>query len=129
MENKMQASASPGQRHPAPGMAKTLLSLCRDTPLYAAAQDLLESITAPLVDKQNPDLYENRIVVPPVAAAALDPAVWNVITTGLKKTKLLPFIIGVSRMMRLSPGGELSRHKNWFDRAGTGSFKRTAGRR
>jgi predicted DNA-binding transcriptional regulator YafY len=73
------------------GMAKTLLTLYRDTPLYAAARNLLESITAPLVDKQNPDLYENRIVVPPVAAAALDPAVWNVITAGLKQNKIITF--------------------------------------
>jgi predicted DNA-binding transcriptional regulator YafY len=73
------------------GMAKTLLTLCRDTPIYAAARNLLESITAPLVDKQNPDLYENRIVAPPVAAAALDPAVWNVLTAGLKKNKVVAF--------------------------------------
>jgi predicted DNA-binding transcriptional regulator YafY len=73
------------------GMAKTLLTLYRDTPLYTAARNLLESITAPLIDKQNPDLYENRIVVPPVAAATLDTAVWNVITTGLKKNRVITF--------------------------------------
>jgi predicted DNA-binding transcriptional regulator YafY len=73
------------------GMAKTLLTLYRDTPLYATAQNLLESITAPLVDTQNPDLYENRIVVPPVATAALDPAIWNVITAGLKENKVITF--------------------------------------
>jgi hypothetical protein len=72
-------------------MAKTLLTLYRDTPLYTAAQNLLESITAPLIDKQNPDLYENRIVVPPVATAVLDTAVWNVITTGLKENKVITF--------------------------------------
>jgi predicted DNA-binding transcriptional regulator YafY len=73
------------------GMAKTLLTLYRDTPLYTAAQNLLESITAPLIDKQDPDLYQNRIVVPPVAAAALDPAVWDVITAGLKENKIIAF--------------------------------------
>jgi predicted DNA-binding transcriptional regulator YafY len=73
------------------GMAKTLLTLYRDTPLYTAAQNLLESITAPLIDKENPDLYENRIVVPPVASAALDPAVWDVITAGLKENKVVTF--------------------------------------
>jgi predicted DNA-binding transcriptional regulator YafY len=73
------------------GMARTLLTLYRDTPLYTAAQNLLESITAPLIDKENPDLYENRIVVPPVASVALDPAVWDVITAGLKENKVITF--------------------------------------
>ncbi|MDR1948683.1 MAG: hypothetical protein LBQ38_04760 [Spirochaetaceae bacterium] len=51
------------------GMAKTLLSLYRNTPLYGAARNLLESITAPLADRGSPGVYENRIVVPPVAAS------------------------------------------------------------
>jgi predicted DNA-binding transcriptional regulator YafY len=73
------------------GMAKTLLTLYRDTPLYAATHNLLASITAPLIDKQSPDLCENRIVVPPVAAAAPDPAVWDVIVAGLKKNRVIAF--------------------------------------
>ncbi|GHV86440.1 hypothetical protein AGMMS50230_20480 [Spirochaetia bacterium] len=73
------------------GMAKTLLSLYRDTPLYDAARNLLESITAPLVDRNNPGLYENRIVVPPVAASNVNPDTWNTITAGLKENKVITF--------------------------------------
>ncbi|MDR3200075.1 MAG: WYL domain-containing protein [Spirochaetales bacterium] len=73
------------------GMAKTLLSLYRGTPLYATAQNLIESITAPLVDQKNPDLYENRIVVPPVAASRVEPEIWNTITAGLKENKIITF--------------------------------------
>ncbi|GHU04606.1 hypothetical protein AGMMS49960_20500 [Betaproteobacteria bacterium] len=73
------------------GMAKTLLSLYRDTPLYDAARNLLESITAPLVDRKNPGLYENRIVVPPVAASNVNPDTWNTITAGLKENKVITF--------------------------------------
>ncbi|GHU53990.1 hypothetical protein FACS189496_5550 [Bacilli bacterium] len=71
--------------------AKTLLSLYRDTPLYDAARNLLESITAPLVDRNNPGLYENRIVVPPVAASNVNPDTWNTITAGLKANKAITF--------------------------------------
>jgi predicted DNA-binding transcriptional regulator YafY len=73
------------------GMAKTLLSLYRDTPLYSAAKNLIESITAPLVDQKNPDLYENRIVVPPVAASPVDPEIWNIITSGLRNNAVIEF--------------------------------------
>jgi predicted DNA-binding transcriptional regulator YafY len=74
------------------GMVKTLLSLYRDTPLYATARNLLESITAPLIDQKNPNLYENRIVVPPVAASPVDPAMWNVITAGLRDNCVISFM-------------------------------------
>jgi predicted DNA-binding transcriptional regulator YafY len=73
------------------GMAKTLLSLYRDTPLYDAARNLLESITAPLLDRNNPGLYENRIVVPPVAASNVNIDIWNTITMGLKENKVISF--------------------------------------
>jgi predicted DNA-binding transcriptional regulator YafY len=66
------------------GMAKTLLILYRDTPLYSATKNLLETITAPLVDQKNPNLYENRIVVPPEATSPVDPETWNTITTALR---------------------------------------------
>jgi predicted DNA-binding transcriptional regulator YafY len=74
------------------GMAKTLLSLYRDTPLYSAAKNLLESITAPLVDQKSPDLYENRIVVPPVATSPVDPKIWNIITAGLRDNRVITFL-------------------------------------
>ncbi|GHU71923.1 hypothetical protein FACS189450_08760 [Spirochaetia bacterium] len=73
------------------GMAKTLLSLYRGTPLYDAARNLLESITSPLVDRNNPGLYENRIVVPPVAASTVSADTWNTITAGLRENKVITF--------------------------------------
>jgi predicted DNA-binding transcriptional regulator YafY len=74
------------------GLAKTLLSLYQNTPLYAAAKTLLESITAPLVDQKNPNLYENRIVVPPVAASPVDTKLWNIITSALKNNYVIRFM-------------------------------------
>jgi predicted DNA-binding transcriptional regulator YafY len=74
------------------GLAKTLLSLYQNTPLYAATKSLLESITAPLVDQKNPNLYENRIVVPPVAASPVDPKLWDTITIALKDNRVIRFM-------------------------------------
>jgi predicted DNA-binding transcriptional regulator YafY len=74
------------------GMAKTLLSLYRDTPLYSVAKNLLESITAPLVDQKNPNLYENRIIVPPVATSPVDTETWNIITGGLRDNYVIAFL-------------------------------------
>jgi predicted DNA-binding transcriptional regulator YafY len=46
------------------GMAKTLLSMYRDTPLCAAAQNLLESLSAPMRGQKQSSWYEDRIIVP-----------------------------------------------------------------
>jgi predicted DNA-binding transcriptional regulator YafY len=73
------------------GMAKTLLSLYRDTPIYSAAQHLLESITAPLSDTEHPGWFEKRIVVPPVASAPVAPELWTTISGGLKKNLVITF--------------------------------------
>jgi predicted DNA-binding transcriptional regulator YafY len=73
------------------GMAKTLISLYQNTPMYAAAQNLLESLCAPLEDGKHPFWYEDRIVVPPVAFAAVDGETWNVITRALRENKIITF--------------------------------------
>jgi predicted DNA-binding transcriptional regulator YafY len=73
------------------GMAKTLLSLYRDTPVYAAAHQLMETITAPLADEENPRWYEDRIVVPPVPSATFPSEIWHGICEGLRKNRALAF--------------------------------------
>jgi predicted DNA-binding transcriptional regulator YafY len=49
------------------GMAKSLITLYQDTPLYTASRELLDSITAPLTanGRQGKPWYEDRIIVPP----------------------------------------------------------------
>jgi hypothetical protein len=50
-------------------MAKNILTLHKDTPIYDAARHLLDSIIAPLTAEGNSDWYESRIVVPQVPTA------------------------------------------------------------
>jgi predicted DNA-binding transcriptional regulator YafY len=73
------------------GMAKTFLSLYRDTPLYETAKQFMDGISAPLEDGEEPGWYENRIIVPPPASAPVDSAVWNTVITGLKGNKIITF--------------------------------------
>jgi predicted DNA-binding transcriptional regulator YafY len=73
------------------GMAKTFLSLYRDTPLYETAKQFMDGISAPLQDGEDPAWYENRIVVPPPASAPVDSAVWDTVITGLKINKIITF--------------------------------------
>jgi predicted DNA-binding transcriptional regulator YafY len=73
------------------GMTKTLLSLYKDTPIYAVTRQLMESITAPLEDDQNPRWYEDRILVPPVPSVLFSPEIWKTITEGLRQNRLLKF--------------------------------------
>jgi predicted DNA-binding transcriptional regulator YafY len=73
------------------GMAKTLLSLYQNTPLYAAARDLLESLTAPLKGEKQPSWYENRIVVPQAAFAPIDRETWDIITHALRENRVITF--------------------------------------
>jgi hypothetical protein len=62
-----------------------------DTPIYAAALQLMESIAAPLTDAQNPNWYEDRILVPPVPSVLFPPDIWHTITEGLRKNRILTF--------------------------------------
>ena len=73
------------------GMAKSILSLYRYTPLYEAAHNLLEGITAPLAVNENDRWYENRVVVPRVPSAPIAPEIWNPITRGLRENRILTF--------------------------------------
>jgi predicted DNA-binding transcriptional regulator YafY len=74
------------------GMAKSILTLYRETPLYEAANHLMESIIAPLSMAGNKNwLLEDRIAVPKIASAAVDPGVWHTIITSLKENRFITF--------------------------------------
>jgi predicted DNA-binding transcriptional regulator YafY len=73
------------------GMAKNILALYKDTPIYDAARHLLDSIIAPLTAESNSDWYESRIVVPQVPSAPIPSDVWNPITAALRENRILTF--------------------------------------
>ena len=73
------------------GMAKTLLSLYKNTPIYSAASQFMESITAPLEKTENPHWHEDRIVVPPVPSVSFSPDIWHNICEGLRNNQLVAF--------------------------------------
>ena len=73
------------------GMAKNILTLYKNTPIYDAASRLIDSIIAPLVSESNSGWYENRIVVPQVPTAPVAADTWNLITTALKENLVLTF--------------------------------------
>ena len=72
-------------------MAKNILTLYRGTPIYDAANHLLDSIIAPMSAGDNSDWYEKRIVVPQVPTAPVPPDIWNLITTALRENRILTF--------------------------------------
>jgi predicted DNA-binding transcriptional regulator YafY len=77
------------------GMAKNLLSLYRDTPLYQTIRQLLEIISAPLAEakaeSKHPDWYNERIIVPPIASAPVNPQTWQTITRALRDNLVVTF--------------------------------------
>jgi predicted DNA-binding transcriptional regulator YafY len=73
------------------GMAKTLLTLYRNTPMYDTARQLLETLTTPLEDAENPAWYEDRIVVPPVPSIDVADETWQAICDGLRENRVLIF--------------------------------------
>ena len=73
------------------GMAKSILSLYRNTPLYEAARNLLDCITVPLNSEGKDGWYENRIVVPQIPCASVNPEVWKTITAGLRENRVITF--------------------------------------
>ena len=73
------------------GMAKSILSLYRETPLYESSVSLLESITAPLAADGNKDWLENRIVVPKIATAKIQSEIWDIIVAGIKENRIVTF--------------------------------------
>ena len=72
-------------------MAKNILTLYRDTPIYDAANELLKSITTPLSTEGNSEWYENRIVVPQIPTAPVPADTWSLITTSLQENRILTF--------------------------------------
>jgi predicted DNA-binding transcriptional regulator YafY len=72
-------------------MAKNILTLYKDTPIYDAARHLLDNITAPLSAESNSNWYENRIVVPQVPAAPITHELWNPVIAALKENRVLVF--------------------------------------
>ena len=75
------------------GMAKSILTLYQDTPLYGAAKHLLDMMTLPLVKgrDRNSLWFENRIIVPPVASAPVSAETWNTILQALEVNRVITF--------------------------------------
>jgi len=73
------------------GMAKSILSLYRQTPLYEASVQLLESIVAPIASDGNKDWLENRIVVPKIASAKVQSDIWETVIASLKENRVISF--------------------------------------
>jgi len=73
------------------GMARSIFSLYRETPLYEAASQLLESITTPIASDGGRDWLDNRIVVPKIASAKINPDTWKTVISGLKENRVIVF--------------------------------------
>ncbi len=73
------------------GMAKNLLTLYKDTPIYDSAYQLMESVTAPLIDGKNSRWYEERIIVPTIPSVKIETGIWQIVCEGLRKNKALTF--------------------------------------
>jgi predicted DNA-binding transcriptional regulator YafY len=78
------------------GMAKSLVSLYKNTPLYEPAVRLLNDITAQLSPDDNEGgertaWYEKRIIVPPVASTPVNPAAWDMIVESMKENRAIAF--------------------------------------
>ena len=78
------------------GMAKNLLAIYKNTPLYESAKKLLENITAPLcggdeTDAAEKEWYERRIVVPPPASYLVDKELWEALCAGLRENRAIVF--------------------------------------
>jgi predicted DNA-binding transcriptional regulator YafY len=78
------------------GMAKSLVFLYKNTPLYESALRLLNDITAPLTSDENEDSekiawFEKRIVVPPVPFAPVPAETWAVIIDAMRENSVITF--------------------------------------
>ncbi|MCL2193366.1 MAG: WYL domain-containing protein [Treponema sp.] len=72
-------------------MAKSIFSLYKETPLYEASNNLLQSILTPIAFNDNHGWQEDRIVVPKIASAKVDLAVWETVIYGLKENIVIVF--------------------------------------
>ncbi|MFP3088989.1 WYL domain-containing protein [Treponema sp. TIM-1] len=73
------------------GMVKTILTLCKNTPLFESATRLLEGIVAPLKTGKNTTWIDKRIVFPPVQEATVPVEIWNTVIDSLRENKILEF--------------------------------------
>jgi len=73
------------------GMARSIFSLYRETPIYEASRQLLESITTPIASDGNMDWLDNRIMVPKIASSKINPDVWKLVVSGLKENRVIVF--------------------------------------
>ncbi|GHV83191.1 hypothetical protein AGMMS50212_05310 [Spirochaetia bacterium] len=72
------------------GMAKNLLSLYKNTPIFEAASHLFESITAPM-NAGRGQWYEDRLIVPPFPSSPVPLEAWNMITSAVQENRVLTF--------------------------------------
>jgi predicted DNA-binding transcriptional regulator YafY len=73
------------------GMVKTILTLCKNTPLFESASHLLEGLVAPLKTGKNSSWIDKRIVVPPVPEAIVPVEIWHTVIDSLRENKILEF--------------------------------------
>jgi predicted DNA-binding transcriptional regulator YafY len=73
------------------GMAKTLLTFYRNTPLHDAAEQLLDGILEPLAADGASMWHKDRIVVPPAASGIVPEGVWEPLITGLRENRVIIF--------------------------------------
>ena len=73
------------------GMAKNLMNLYRNTPIYDVALNLLESISAPLQDIEKNEWFKDRIVIPKTSIVPVDKKVWQSIVSALKENRVITF--------------------------------------
>jgi predicted DNA-binding transcriptional regulator YafY len=73
------------------GIAKNLLSVYKDTPIYNAVRYLIDSITAPMAADSNSKWFENRVIVPKAAAAPVSSETWHTIIAALRENRVLSF--------------------------------------
>ena len=83
------------------GITKNVLTLCEHTPVYDAANRVLEEISLPL--KGEMQYFEKRIVVPPVAFVKVPDNIWKIVIQSLRENKVL----AISYRAVSSPGPEI----------------------
>jgi predicted DNA-binding transcriptional regulator YafY len=59
--------------------------------MYEASLNLLDHIIAPIASDGNREWLENRIAVPRIASAKVDPGLWKIVIAGLKENRIITF--------------------------------------
>ena len=73
------------------GMAKSILELYRDTPIYDAALNLLENISVPLGGTADRNWYKDRIIIPKSITVQVNPDVWKSVVLALQENRSISF--------------------------------------